>query len=291
MKTCFISAPANFNLSKLRQLLASKQIKAILPFEQLITGDNFQDQITKTIQKADFCIALLVDEHHQANVLFELGFASALRKPILLVQEKQSSLPINMWGVPVAKYDPPDFTGLAFFLDQFLRRPLQTRRKRSSALPRTKPLSKRASQLSAHLLSLGERATHSELERILEAAFRESGIRITAEPKHGDRTYDFAIWVDELSDLIGNPLLIEVKSKLSADDANRIRKQFISSFGKALPRALLVVYSTGDPSLSEKSLGAPLVMFVPAQTLLDALRHHSFGNFIRSERNRLVHGP
>jgi hypothetical protein len=290
MKTCFISAPANVDLSKLRRLLASKHIKAILPFEQPILGNDFQGEITKAIQKADFCIALLPDEAKQANVFFELGIASAFAKPILLLRTPNAKLPINIWDIPTAEYDPPRFAGLDFYLDQFLRRPLKRRRKRRSSSLKTKPLLDRANQLTAHLQSLGPRATHSELEHILHVAFRESGIRASAEPKEGDRQYDFAIWVDELSGVIGNPLLIEVKSTLSLADAKRLRDTFIASIPKALGRALLVVYSTGSQAIENESVGSPLVLFVNLQRLLATLRARSLGTFIRSERNRLVHG-
>lgn len=291
MKTCFISAPVNFDLSKLRQLLTTKRIKAFLPFEFPVAGKDFQEQISIVIQKADFCIGLLVEDQSQANVFFELGVASAMRKPILLVQEKQVTLPINLWGFPVARYDPPDFTGLSFFLDQFLHKATPVRQKPAS-LPLTKALSGRAQQLTTHLESLGVRATHAEIQNILDIAFQESGIRISAEPKHGDRRYDSAIWVEELDDLVGNPLLIEVKTRLSVIDAERIRAGFASSYGKAIGRALVVVYSDGpETALSEKSCGVPLVLFVSVRRLLAALGARSFGSFIRSERNRLVHGP
>lgn len=290
MKTCFISAPANLDLSKLRRLLASKHVKAILPFEQPVQGSDFQGQISRAIQKADFCIALLPDEAKQANVFFELGIASAFGKPILLLRTGRSDLPINIWDIPTAEFDPPQFTGLGFYLDQFLRSALKSRRKTTPISPKTKPLSGRANQLAAHLQSLGPRATHYELENILQVAFRESGIRASAEPKEGDRQYDFAIWVDELSEVVGNPILVEVKSSLSLADAKRLRDSFIDSVPKALGRALLVVYSTGSPTIENESVGAPLILFVNIQRLLATLRARSLGTFIRSERNRLVHG-
>jgi hypothetical protein len=73
MKTCFISAPVNIDLSVLRSVLQSKNIRAIMPFELEITGSNFREQIETAIRKADFFVAVLTKES-SANVFFELGY-------------------------------------------------------------------------------------------------------------------------------------------------------------------------------------------------------------------------
>src|SRR5438105_13911024 len=86
MQTCFISAPVNLDLGVLRALLHSKGIETILPFELEITGANFREQIEKAIQKADFCIAVLTASKGSSNVFFELGYAWAMRKRVVLIQ-------------------------------------------------------------------------------------------------------------------------------------------------------------------------------------------------------------
>ena len=76
-------------------------------------GAELTLSILDSIREADLIIA---DVNHQnPNVLFEMGFAHALRKPtILLVDIKSgSSLPSDLAGLLYITYDPANIRGLA----------------------------------------------------------------------------------------------------------------------------------------------------------------------------------
>jgi len=290
MQTCFISAPVNLDLGVLRALLHSKGIETILPFELEITGANFREQIEKAIQKADFCIAVLTASKGSSNVFFELGYAWAMRKRVVLIQTGNIELPPNLSGFPILKVDTNEGEKLASLLDQFLKSQKSAKPRRYK-VDKTKPLSSRAKELTRHLKKLGGRATHQEFENILLTAFRESGIRTFAEPQSEDRSYDFALWLDELEYVVGNPVVVEVKTKLTRRVARKMRRRFVERFGTEIGKALLVIYLRGsERQIGAENIGVPLVLFIHVARLLSELELKSLGDFVRGARNKLAHG-
>ena len=289
MKKCFISAPVNVDLSVLRTVLVSKGIQAVMPFELEIVGSSFREQIEHAIQKADFFVAVL-SRSGSANVFFELGFATAKLKRIVLLQTEEFEIPQNLSGFTILRVDVRDGPKLSNVLDDFLKKQKHLKPARQEIV-RTRPLSTRATELIQHLKNLQARATHAEFEKILTEAFKDSGIEVVAEPQGKDRGYDFALWLDELNHLVGNPLLVEVKTKLSKAEAKSLKSKFLKHRDTELGKALVVVFLDGPEAIVQaESSGAPLILFVPAAVLLSALEEKSLGDFIRSERNRLVHG-
>ena len=293
MKTCFISAPLNVDLTVLRSVLHSKKIKTILPFELEITGANYREQIEKAICKADFCIAVLTGGKNKttnSNVFFELGYAWAKRKRVVLIQSREVELPSDLSGFPILTVEPNDKQKLASQLAQFLEHETPTK-----SLPRTmdktKPLSGRAEELISRLEGLGEHATESEFSHLLTSVFRESGIRVVVESGTNEHGYDLAIWVDELEYLIGNPQLVELRKRLSVAAAREIKHRFLANLGTSIGRALLVVFIAGsEKQLSGENLGVPLIVFISATHLVSELKTRSIAAFLRDERNKLVHG-
>jgi hypothetical protein len=291
MKTCFISAPVSIDLSVLKSALQTEGIRPVLPFELPIRGANFREQIEKAIKKAQLFIGVLSSNADNLNVLFELGYASAQRKRIAVIQDRSFELPPNVTGFPVLKCDIADEDQIKSFLKQFSRQQ-KSQPAQAGEPPRTKPLSDRARQLIAYVKSLGQRATHQELESVLVEAFRDSGIRVFAESTPRDRGYDLALWLDETEYPIGNPILVELKNDLKPTTARALRNDFLARRELSVGKALLVVYLTGPTKteVSKLNIGSPLVLFVSATELLSALEDKSFAEFIRSARNKLAHG-
>jgi nucleoside 2-deoxyribosyltransferase len=291
MRTCFISAPVNLDLSTLKSVLDAKGIRTILPFELEITGANFREQIEKAIRKADLFIAVLTSPADSANVFFELGYGWARHKRVLIVQSGSFSVPQNLSEFPILKVNVTDRRKLSAVLDDFLAQQRRSKSPVEKDGTKTKALSARARQLIQHLKNLEKRATHQELENILTSAFRESGIQALTETPPRDRGYDFALWLDELEHLVGNPILVEVKLRLSKASAISLKNQFLQRGDVEVGKALLVVYLDGpEAQISSVNSGAPLVLFISVGRLLSELEQNSLGKFIRSERNRLVHG-
>ena len=67
--------------------------------------------ISDAIHAADLLVVDLSTEN--PNIIYELGFAHALRKPtIILASRASSSIPSDLAGFSYLLYDPADLSGL-----------------------------------------------------------------------------------------------------------------------------------------------------------------------------------
>lgn len=292
MKKVFISAPANVNLSTLLAVLREKGVKPVLSFDIQPTGLSLLESIGEIISDADFFIAVISEFKVSANVFLEVGYALAKRKRIVLIQDQevQNLFPSNLSGLITFRVGLGDRQKLSLLLEPFLHQPKKTKRS-MRVIQKTRPLSSHSLELLKELRGLGPEATHENLERLLVSVFRSSGIQTIAEPKSADREYDLALWIDELQSIVGNPLLVEIKAALSIDDARKLKRHFVKRIDREIGKALMIVFFAGNArQIYEESIGLPLVLFVSVEHLLTELTQKSFGEFIRVERNRLVHG-
>src|SRR5258708_1988573 len=76
-------------------------------------GAELTSSILDSIRKADLIIADV--SFQNPNVLYEIGFAHALRKPTILLYNIRSGsgLPSDLVGFDYITYDPADLRGLA----------------------------------------------------------------------------------------------------------------------------------------------------------------------------------
>jgi hypothetical protein len=84
----------------------------IFYFDQLQPGASWANAISEAIGSADFIVADI--SRPNANVLYELGHAHALRKPSILLRslDADSRPPEALVGYPYIPYDPADLRDL-----------------------------------------------------------------------------------------------------------------------------------------------------------------------------------
>jgi hypothetical protein len=82
-------------------------------FDHLSPGAVLANAVTDAIKSADFIVADVTNQSEW--VLYELGFAHAMRKPTVLIASAQSKtgLPSNLSGFSFIVYEPDDLEGLA----------------------------------------------------------------------------------------------------------------------------------------------------------------------------------
>jgi len=84
-------------------------------------GAQWINAVTDAIQQADFIVADVSGEDQ--NVLYELGFAHALRKPTLLMLSTDSveKMPSDLAGYQMATYDPENLDSLEAQIVRFIK--------------------------------------------------------------------------------------------------------------------------------------------------------------------------
>lgn len=117
MRICFVVCPIGEDNSNTRNR-SDKLLKHIIEPVcdknnlEVIRVDtlNYSDSITNTIVEylntADLVIADLSD--HNPNVFYEIGYRSALKKPIIHLKNKETSIPFDISSIRTFDYDLTD---------------------------------------------------------------------------------------------------------------------------------------------------------------------------------------
>lgn len=117
MRNCFIVCPIGESGTTVRK--RSDQVlkyiiepvckaKEYLPTrcDKIHDVDKIDQTIIANLEKADLVIADLSD--HNPNAFFELGYRTALRKPLIHVAENGQALPFDVLGIRTIFYDLSD---------------------------------------------------------------------------------------------------------------------------------------------------------------------------------------
>ena len=108
-KRCLLVTPYSAEFHSLRRLIADalreSGIELVLLEENMIAGRPTVEPVQLAIERADFIIADLTGSN--PNVMYEVGFAHALGKPVLpIVQHRVERVPSDMSGYLYLVYDP-----------------------------------------------------------------------------------------------------------------------------------------------------------------------------------------
>ena len=269
-------------------------IQVVVP-DDLTPGSNWSDWISRKIGEVDIVIGVLTSERRSQWVLFELGQAAALgRQIVLIAPPKFGAVPSHLKSFLILRASPKNRDAIEFALDQILASP-----ERPYVSQPTPPLAEpalghRADQSIQYLRNALSTNDYRGLERVVADALRHSGAEIVSEASAAgeQRQADIAIWSDALQPFVGNPFLIEVKSRFRGISelraaANQLFAAIVSRGGNWG----LLLYGEGPEDLAEKAKGLPPTILVSSVgDLFEQLRFQSFPEVIRDLRNRRVHG-
>ncbi len=241
----FISHSALRDISAIRRLLdeAGVQVRDSfgLPSASVIT-----EGVVSDIRDAYFLIGILDAE--AARVFFEIGFASALQKPVLLISDPGISPPFDIAQHRLVTAGIEDSEILKLTIRGFLKeleskRPHKRPRTRSGLEPRQQNTAAVRDALHA-IQKLRQQASESELSRTTSELLKAAGVT-AVEEFGGTREVgaDFAVWIDALTTTFGNPILIELKAE-NLDQArwNSAHEQVARALGDSGARLGLLLY-------------------------------------------------
>ena len=166
------------------------------------------------IQRSDF-VAGILPSVPSPNVVFELGLALGLGKPLLLFAYEPSSVPSDLASanfLPVSQLGGPTWGD---YFDAFLRSVHPSKSSSKSPTPRkTNSNVRRWREIRTDYTELLKQRDHSfetDLEAIVERAFKLGGFSISRSPSP-DFGADFALATPKLAKAFSLPILIEVKN-------------------------------------------------------------------------------
>ncbi len=295
----FVSAPFDTNLSLLNSTLALYGVE-ILSLDDLSTRDkSLLNSTTELIGKADFVIAV-IEERINSNVSFELGLATALGRPLLIIGK--GPIPSVLQSAAVLSVPMDNEASLKFQLGAFLehvdllRSPLQEQPVDFDMLTSNRDVE------SLHFQSSKERRSNlknlnfenSAQHRLFNAFKFSSEIdSFAVEPQEmSDQKKflpDFAAWFSPKHRFFRGPLVVELKAgqrvRNTRGAINQVRR-YTEKLGAAA--GLVVVDGGSESSLRATSL-SPLICVVGLTEIEELLAHSELASAMRSARNRLAH--
>lgn len=292
-KTCFIAAPSGVDISAIKHALIKRGLEPIVPFELPVAGISIAEHLSNAIKSADLFIAVLDARYQNSNVYYEIGFAHALEKrSLILASPSISDLPSDVSEHLYLRTDSTNSEAIGFALDRALSVQPQKRKPEKSNVSLSRPIGKLADKFLQLLDERSETMTEMQAEQILIDVLRASDIKVVAQsPSTIESGADLAIWADELTPWVGNPLLIDLKGGILDEEAARRMAYHASSFiASTNSKWVLLVAVNSAPDLADFISPIPRVIFITLFELIRRMRRKSFGQLIRDLRNRQLHG-
>lgn len=287
---CFVSAPAGTDLSGLLEALQENDIHLLDPNQFAPGAVKITDKIIDGINHADLVIAILGTAASSANVLFELGCASALGKQVLVIVPEGYEIPSDIKDLLYIRATPNNREAINFAIEQILNAPHQAKNSKERLLDKSKPLGSVADDLLNRLKSFGETPLERDIQDIVRSMLVASGV-LNRTPQNSDTRPDFAVWVDELEPYFGNPILIEVSKLLSTTtQAKYLVEQVLHHLSLSHAAVAIIFAPQISFDVTKFVSSYPNLYFFALDEFLKRLREESLGQIIRNERNARFHG-
>lgn len=287
----FIAAPAAVDTGVIRRAL---EARGMVPYEiddRTMIGASIAEVIEDCIGQADLVVAVIGGGQAQANVLYELGYAAALKKRILALVPPDEDLPIA--GIPCLRVRPDNREAIDFGLDLVLNAPPRDRPPPGEPAGQTRPLGRLADDLLARLAEAMKQPDEEELTEIVLEALNSSGISslsCSSQTSRNDGGVDVGIWSDDFEPWVGNPVFIEIRSRLTSPALSRTLEQLTHRLDRTQTSWGLLLYGTADLPLNAEALRHPRIFVMGIGEFLRSLRDTGLGPFLTERRNLRVHG-
>lgn len=154
----------------------------------------------------------------------------------------------------------------------------------------SKPLGATAKRLKHRLRSFGEEARESDLVEIVMEALQTSEASVLIQSNQPENGADLAIWNDELDAWGANPLLVEIKSQISADHSMETILSEVSHYlQQSGSRYALILYTGNLPAHAQKRVLPHNILLLETGDFLEKLQRQTLGQVLRDQRNRQIH--
>jgi hypothetical protein len=292
--SAFISASYSIDTNVLLRAIQERGLETIR-LDETMRGLSISESIRKSMEGADYVIAVMGENPPNANVLFELGIATGMGKQVLVLAPQDAKIPASLAGLTYLRTDPHNRVAIEFALDLLLSAPNKAR-----AIPQapgdreTHPIGNSADRLleTLRLSRLAGDLKETQLIDIISEAIKESGVSTLSKESRlvGKRVADLAVWSEDLEPWVGNPLIIEVKKTLTEKKHLESTIQHISTLldETRSPRGL-VIYLDANPSVLYGGAYDPRILVMSVEEFIGGLRNLGLGDLLREARNESAH--
>lgn len=286
----FLSYNFKDDISKVRELLTRQGVEIFDSTYDVKYGNSFQKAIKNAIMECDFLF--LVYSSENPNIAFEAGIAVSSNKPIFSVISERQNDPDFLFDSTYVHAKPFEVDKIEFNLKIFLEK--------------LKP-KKTAVKVRKHKFYGGGEPNyyiefHKKYNDILqrdeknyELLFKEIFERYqldVIQNKFDSKSNfyaDFCIWSDKLGNVIGNPILIEIKKEINANNIQVLKTTLDNLTSKNSAESCLVFYDNLSGIEKNNLPNTPHCLFIQISDFIERLNEGDFNESIRKIRNEIVH--
>jgi hypothetical protein len=287
---CYISAPSDFDLTKIEAVLSKLNIE-YHNFYDFSIGTTFSDLISRKIRESDFIISILTSEN--ANVLFELGVAEGMKKPVFILIDKNFKVPFFLERKLYyqTNFEDTKLIELAisnFVVDINAKTPTQRKTK-----PKKEYLSvDETNDLIRDISHLRKEPREAEMFSLIKDVFSKLQIQntsISEAPR--DKGADLIIRSKELSPYFGNPILVEIKAgTLSLNKLIETQNRLQTYISRTEAKGGIILYLDKSDKRFTLSITTPYILCFDLEDFIFGVASEGLEKFIIKKRNEIAHG-
>lgn len=286
----FLSYQFKDDIKDIINLLHEFNIEMFDSVTELDTGTSLQKSIKKAISDCDFVI--LVYTETNSNIAFEAGVSYALNKPIFSIISEYDDIPDFLYDSPYVHARPKEIEKIKFNFSIFIK----------SVRPKTKISSIKKHkyyggglpnfyhEIYQNYLNL-DKSIERNYEFFFQDIMNKYSLNVIQNKNDSKSNFyaDFCIWSDELSNIIGNPIIIEIKKNIDIKELNNLTALLHSVLERNVAEACIIFYDklTG---IDKKELpNSPKCLFIEISEFIQKLDGRDFNESIKLIRNNIVH--
>ncbi|SRR6266542_729326 len=285
--SCFLSAPFGADTRILEAALKTRGFR-VVDGRTLAPAEPLLDEIRKAIADASL-VCVVAPSTLSVNTALELGMAVGIAKRLIAFAPLGTQFPSDLAGIMYCSAPLDDSKGIATFLDAFLAHGTAKTKPSRLSTSRQRKLSRAQSRdLKAHLIASSGR----QFEMVVKELFERAGYVVSETMGAEDRGADFALWIDGLQYAFGNPVVVQVKDRLTVPSAAHTEQALRAAIETTRSRLGLLVYRTGGRSVDRipSSPTWPLIVSLEVNELIKLLEQGGLEKELINLRNAAVHG-
>lgn len=292
MIKCFLSHPFDIDPALYRNMLEKVGVE-VLDIYDLPTGNNIKEDIKEKIRESLFVVAVV--NATSLNVAFEIGLSEGLNKPVLILNQGKTDLPLNFLGTTVIDILPNKELllekAIGDFVSTLTSEKRELKRRIHSSVLKTSELQK----IGMQLRMLRIKPTHAAAERIAYSYFEALGISTVGSELNvgGNRARaDFAIWVPEIDSFVKNPILVEIKvGPLTKQGLHNSILQLKEWVIKADLQMGILLYLDSRGQRFDLSVSKlPFIISADFEDIANQTMTLPLSKYLLEIRNRIMHG-
>jgi hypothetical protein len=286
----FLSYQFKDDISDITGLLKESGVEVFDSMSDMEYGSSLQDSVNSAIAECDF--VFLVYSSSNPHLAFEAGMAVSQRKPIFAVISERKEDPAFLFDSTYVHALPTEKEKIKFnltiFLDKIKRKQNLNLKKDikfyGGGFPNFYPeIMEKYNDLN--------RENGESLEMFFKYIFQLYGLNVIQKDLNSrvKFTTDFCIWSDNLTNILGNPILIEIKKEINKSNLKLLNDTLQGGFSNYPAESCIVFYDRLQ-GLDKRMLpNSSKCLYIQISDFIEKLDNRDFNAAVKQVRNEIVH--